>query len=174
MGVFKIGRPSTSHFFHFLDSKFDDSRLSPQFTVEIPSAPECPISDKDVSPSRPHILLLLLNLLTSTIQTSPSTPIVSPPCTHQLLPLPKWLQATIRDSYLSDAELHEYTFGSTTNMKRTHRSQQPLHSCNFTLLCIVVQSQEPTTAKEALVLPKWKATVEVELNSIEQNHIHGS
>ena len=94
--------------------------------------------------------------------------------THQLPPLPRWLQATIRDSHLSDVELHEYTSVSLTNMKRTCRLQRPLHSCNFALLCIVVQSQEPTTAKEALVLPKWKATVEVELNSIEQNHIHGS
>ena len=33
-----------------------------------------------------------------------------------------------------------------------------------------MQSQEFPTAKEVLVLPKWKAATEVELNSIEQNH----
>ena len=90
--------------------------------------------------------------------------------TSKLPSLPKWLQATICDSHLSDAELLEYIYGSPTNMERTRKSQRPLHSCNFALLCIVVQSQEPTPTKEALVLPKWKATMEVEIDSVDQNH----
>ena len=76
----------------------------------------------------------------------------------------------IRDSHLSNVELHEYLACPSTYTKRTRRSQRSLHSYNFALLCIVVQSQEPTTEKEALVLPKWKATTEVELNSIARNH----
>ena len=154
---------------HFVESQPDDSRISPEFTVEIPAPPESPILDEDVSPSGPPSPPTQ-SLTSPTIQTSPSTPLVSPPSTHQLPPLPKWLQATIRDSHLSDADLHEYTSGSPTNMKRTRKSQRPLHSCNFALLCTVVQSQEPTTAKDALVLPQWKAAMEVELDSIERNH----
>ena len=91
------------------------------------------------------------------IQTSPSTPIVFPPSIYQLPPLPKWLKAIICDSHLSNDELHQYTTGFPTKMRRTRRSQQPLHSCNFALMCTVVQSQEPTTTNEALVLPKKKS-----------------
>ena len=123
---------------HFVESKLDDSRLSPEFTIEIPAASESPISDEDVSPSSPPSIPTQ-PLTLPTIQTPPSTSIISPPSTYQLPPLPKWLQATICDSHLSDAELQEYTSGSPIDIKRTNGSQQPLHSCNFALLlCTIV------------------------------------
>ena len=38
---------------HFVESQPDDSRISPEFTVENPTPLESPVLDKDVSPSSP-------------------------------------------------------------------------------------------------------------------------
>ena len=101
----------------------DDSRILPEFTVEIPAPMESPILDEDVSPSSPPSPPTPTAKTPPPTQTSPLSPIVSTPSTQQIPPLPKGLQATIHGSHISDVELHEYTVGSPTNTKTTHKSQ---------------------------------------------------
>ena len=63
-----------------MESKLNGSRILPDFTVEIPTAKESPILDEDVSPSSPPSPPTpIQTLILPPIQTSPSTPIVSPP-----------------------------------------------------------------------------------------------
>ena len=102
---------------HFIESKLDNSKILLEFTVEIPTALESHVPDEDVSPSSSPSLPTPTQIQTQTpppTQTSPSTPINSPPSTHQLPPLSTWIQAIVRHSHLSDVEL-EYTVGSPTN-----------------------------------------------------------
>ena len=95
---------------HFMESTLDESKILPEFTVEIPAALESHIPDEDVSPSSLPSPPTPSQTETpppppTPTQTSPSTPIISSPSTHHLPPLPRWIQATVRDSHFSDAEL---------------------------------------------------------------------
>ena len=59
---------------------------------------------------------------------------------------------------------------SFTPLTRAHKSQWPQNACNFAVLRNALQTHNPTKATE-LALPEWKAAMEVELDSIERNHM---
>ena len=76
----------------------------PEFTVEIPATLESPIPAECLTFKAPTSYFYSKRIQTPTpppTQTSPSTPIVSSPSTHQLPSHPRWLQSAIHHQTLN-------------------------------------------------------------------------